>query len=399
MKILLVHNWYRSASPGGEDRVVDQEAAALAGSGHAVKLFERFSDDIVDWPLARKALVPVRVVWSDEARRSLVRVVRSWRPDVVHVHNTFPLMSPSVLYACRAESVPVVATLHNYGLVCASGVLYRDGHVCHDCVGRLPLPGVRHGCYRDSSVKTLPIAASLVAHRQAWRSMVAAYVFLSAAQRDIVGADGFPTHRLFVKHNFVGSAAPAPEPPEDEDIVVYAGRLAEPKGLPLLMAAWDRYTRSQVGARLRLVIAGAGPLDREVGAWAASRPSVELRGVLDPESCASLMAKARACVVPSQWQETFGLVVAEAMAVGVPPVAPAHGSFPELITDGVDGVLFRPGDAGHLAAIFYDIESDPERYRELGRAGSVTHQKRFTREANLKELLRIYRFAMQNPTG
>lgn len=374
---------------------MDQETDALRAEGHEVELFERFSDDIAAWPSTRKILVPLQVVWSDEVRRSLTRALQRWRPDIVHVHNTFPLLSPSVLYACRAEAVPVVATLHHYGLVCASGILFRDGSVCHDCVGRLPSSGVRHGCYRDSVAATVPLAASLVAHRRAWRKMVSAYVFLSAAQRDIIATDGFPLDRLFVKHNFV---APADETgAASDEVVVYAGRLAAAKGILLLMEAWDRHLVEAGSSRLRLAIAGAGPLEDKVSAWAATRSSVEWRGMLSPTDCASLVATARASVIPSQWQETFGLVVAESMAAGVPPVAPAHGSFPELITDGVDGVLFPPSNASALAAVFDEIESRPERYRALGQAARRTHRLRFSQGANVDELVRIYRFAIEDP--
>lgn len=396
MKVVVVHNRYRSGTPAGEDRVVDQELAALDAAGHVVERFERLSDDIGGWSPAQKALVPARVVWSDSTRRSLARLLRTSRPDVVHVHSVFPLMSPSVLYACRAASVPVVATVHHYGLVCASGALFRDGSVCHDCVGRHPLPGVRHGCYRDSTLATVPLAASLVAHRRSWRTMVSAWAFLSAAQRAIVAGDGFPAERLFVKHNFVdlptgGRARP-------DDIVVFAGRLTVAKGVPLLMAAWDRYA-SRPGSRLRLMVAGVGPLEDEVRRWAAGHPSVEWLGMLDRTECASLMARARACVVPSQWEEPFGLVVAESMAAGVPPIASSQGSLSELITDGVDGVLVPPGDPSRLAEAFVDLDTDPGRYEAMGEAARRTAERRFSRTANIEELVRIYRFAVDNPIG
>ena len=339
--------------------------------------------------------MPAQVVWSDEARRTLIRTLRSFRPDVVHVHNTFPLLSASVLYACRAQAVPVVATLHHYRLVCPSGDLFRDGAVCHDCVGRrLPLPGVLHGCY-SSVLATLPLATGLVAHRRAWRTLVSAYVFLSRAQRDIVAPNRLPAARLFVKPNFVPVQSAREAQPED--LVVYAGRLATSKGVPVLMQAWDRFTGATGERRLRLVIAGAGPLGDEVAAWSAARPSVDWTGMLDEDACASLLARARAVIVPSAWEETFGLVVVEAMASGVPAVAPAHGSFPELITDGVDGVLFEPGDPVALTSCLRDIDSNPERYAALGRAARRTYEQRFTREANVAQLRRIYEFAIAHP--
>ncbi len=397
MKVLVVHNRYRSASPSGEDRVVDQEAAALVACGHSVERFERFSDDIAGQSVLQKALLPGKVVWNDSVRRSLADVLRRFRPDVVHLHNTFPLMSPSVLYAARAERVPVVATMHHYRLVCPSGDLFRDGAVCHDCVGRLPVPAITHGCYRQSAVATVPLAVGSVVHRRAWRTMISAYVCLSHAQRDILAEDELPPERLFVKPNFVPNVSAAVSSPDD--FVVYAGRLAPTKGIPVLMEAWDRYRADANDGSLRLVIAGAGPLEREVSAWASTRPSVNWVGMLSRSDCASLMAHARLAVVPSLWEETFGLVVVEAMAAGVPSVASAHGSFPELITEGVDGVLVEPADPSALARVFRDVELRPERYVALGKAARRTYERRFAPEPNLRQLLEIYQFAIDNPVS
>ena len=394
----MVHNRYRSSSPGGEDRVVDQEVAALSSAHHDVERFERSSDEIAQRNLLGKALVSAEVVWSKQAQRSLAETLRGFRPDVVHVHNTFPLLSASVLYACRSEQVPVVATLHNYRLACASGDFFRNGTVCRDCVGRAPLPAIRHRCYRDSMLATIPLAAAVAGHRRAWRTMVAAYIFLSAAQRDMFIGDGFPLERLFVKPNFV------PDMPEHqrrdgatEDIAVYAGRLTEAKGVDLLMEAWDRYSLVAPGSRLRLILAGAGPLEHQVAIWAAARPTVDWVGMLSRPACAGLLARARAAIVPSRWAETFGLVAIEAMAAGVPPIAAAHGSFPELITDGDDGVLFEPGNASALSSVLRDVEENPARYEELGTAARRTYEERFASGPNVKRLVEIYQFAIEHP--
>ena len=164
MRILVAHNRYRSTAPSGENRVVDQERAALTGRGHDVELFERHSDEIEDWTALQKATLPARVIWNpDQPARPAAGAAR-FRPDVVHVHNTFPLLSPSVLYACRDAGVPVVVTLHNYKLLCASGDFFRDGAVCHDCAGGNPVPGWSHRCYRGSRLATVP---TVVAARRA----------------------------------------------------------------------------------------------------------------------------------------------------------------------------------------------------------------------------------------
>jgi glycosyltransferase involved in cell wall biosynthesis/SAM-dependent methyltransferase len=390
MKILIVHNRYRSASPSGENRVVDQETAALLRAGHEVEHFERMSDDIEDFTLREKTVIPGQVVWSPSAAREISKILGEFRPDVVHVHNVFPMISPSVLQACRRHLVPTVVTLHNYRLICPSGDLFRNGSICHDCVGRIPLPAVRHGCYRESATATIPLAIAGATQKRLWQTLPSAYIFISAAQRDLFSSMNLPHERSFVKHNLV---YPMESSTETESLVVYIGRLNEAKGLPLLMEAWDRADLKNT----KLVIAGGGPLEEEVAAWARSRPSVEAPGLLSRQECIALLGRARAAIVPSQWQEPFGLVIAEAMSASVPSIAPSHGSFPELITDGEDGALFPPGDVGSLAKLIGDVENDPSHWAELGRNAYATYSRRFEPEGNVRQLESIYRFAIEHP--
>jgi glycosyltransferase involved in cell wall biosynthesis len=395
MKVVLVHNRYRSAAPSGENRVVDTESAALAALGHEVIRFERSSDEIEHWPAAKKATLPARVIWNRESHHDLLATLRRHRPDVVHVHNTFPLLGAAALHACRSAGVPVVATIHNYKLACASGDFFRGGAVCHDCANGLPVRAVPRGCYRGSPVATAPLALAMTAHRHSWKSLVSAYVFISAAQRDLHAGLGLSPGRVFVRHNMIPHRDVAQQAPGP--VVVYAGRLDEAKGARLLMAGWDGYLARPDGAGLRLVIAGAGPLDQEVAAWAATRPSVEMLGQVSGQRCAELISGARAVLVPSAWEETFGLVVVEAMAAGVPPIATGHGSFTELITDGVDGVLFPPGDAGALGRVIADVAANPARYQLLGKQARVAYEQRFDPQQSLGHLLEIYRFAIAHP--
>jgi glycosyltransferase involved in cell wall biosynthesis len=395
MKILLVHNRYRSGAPSGENRVVEQEGAALAALGHEVTRFDRGSDDIEQWPLVKKATLPARIVWNPETFRDLKAALRAQRPDVVHLHNTFPLLSAAALYACRAARVPVVATIHNYKLTCANGAYFRDGAVCHDCAEGLPLPGLRHGCYRDSVAATAPVVTALMAHRRAWRSLVSAYIFISRSQRELLRGFRFPDDRVFVRYNLI----PFRERPQvpKSPLVVYAGRLDEPKGVRVLMAGWDRYLETSGDSGLRLAIAGGGPLGEEVAVWAAARPSVTLTGTLSSEDCADLISRARAVLLPSAWEETFGLVAVESMAAGVPPIAAAHGSFAELITPSVDGMLFSPGDPEALAFAIADVERNPEDYEGYGEAARKTFEQCFDPERSVADLLDIYRYAITHP--
>jgi glycosyltransferase involved in cell wall biosynthesis len=232
-------------------------------------------------------------------------------------------------------------------------------------------------------------------HRQAWASLVSAYIFISAAQRELLRPAGFPASRAFVRYNLIprrGRPLTTRTP-----TVVYAGRLDEPKGVRLLMAGWDAYLAGSPGPGLKLVVVGAGPLSDEVAAWAASRPSVEMNGLVSTERCAELIGQARAVVLPSVWEETFGLVAVEAMAAGVAPIAAGHGSFTELITPGENGTLFTPGDPAALSLAIADVDRSPERYEAYGDQARKTYEQRFDPERAMTELLGIYRFAISNP--
>ncbi|WP_410595920.1 glycosyltransferase family 4 protein [Amycolatopsis sp. lyj-23] len=387
MKVLVVHNRYRSEQPSGENNVVDAEVTLLAEGGHQVSLFERRSDDIAAMPLPRKAAVPLMVPWNSAVRKELAGRLRAWRPDVVHIHNTFPLLSPSVVAACADAGVPAVATLHNYTMVCPPGTLHRDGRICTECVGGAPLPAVQHGCYRGSSAATLPMAASMVANRRRWWTGVSRFFCISAAQRDLLVSAGMPGERMAVKHNFVTD--PGVRRTGEGKHVLFLGRVTEEKGVGLLMRAWERLDGA---LGLPLVIAGTGPMQDEVAAWAAGRPDVSYVGLQNKAECRALTADAVAVVAPSTWLEAFGLVVVEAMAAGVPTVAAAHGAFPELVDDGVTGLLHVPNDEASLADRLRAVVGD--RNRDMGDAARVRYEKDFTPAVGLDRLIAGYEAAI-----
>ncbi|MGW4057301.1 glycosyltransferase [Amycolatopsis sp. NPDC004747] len=388
MKVLVVHNRYRSEQPSGENNVVDAEVTLLADGGHQVSLFERRSDDIAAMPLPRKAAVPLMVPWNPAVRKELAARLRSSRPDVVHIHNTFPLLSPSVVAACADAGVPAVATLHNYTMVCPPGTLHRDGRICTECVGGSPLPAVKHGCYRGSSAATLPMAASMVANRRRWWTGVSRFFCISAAQRDLLVSAGMPGERMVVKHNFVTD--PGVRRTGAGKHVLFLGRVTEEKGVGLLMRAWERLDGA---LGVPLVIAGTGPMQDEVAAWATGRADVSYVGLQNKAECRALTADAVAVVAPSTWLEAFGLVVVEAMAAGVPTVAAAHGAFPELVDDGVTGLLHVPNDAASLADRLRAVVGD--RNGDMGDAARVRYEKDFTPAVGLDRLIAGYEAAIE----
>jgi len=398
MKILIAHSRYRSAAPSGENAIVDEEALLLRSAGHEVVSFERASDTIAQLPFPRRAALPVRSVWNPSVRRTLTDLLLAEQPDVMHVHNTFPMLSPSVLDAARDTGIPVVATLHNYKLLCASGDFFREGRPCHACAGGSLAPALAHGCYRGSHAAAVPVVAGLATNRERWRRRVAAYLFISQSQRDLMRGLALPQDRVFVRHHGVAvPEIPAPRASGRERRVAYAGRLDEAKGVPLLLAAWETFREAEPTARLRLVIAGDGPLGPLVRSWAARRPEVEYVGALSRAEARGVLASSLAAVVPSAWEETFGLAAVEAMAAGTVPLLPAHGSFPELVSDGVDGVLFAPGSSAALAAAFAAVDRQPAQHVLLGWTARTTHRARFTPEVALAGLMNVFDFAIEHP--
>jgi glycosyltransferase involved in cell wall biosynthesis len=391
LRVLVVHSRYRSEQPSGENNVVDQEVSLLADAGHQVDVFERRSDDIAAMSPLGKAMVPLRVPWNPAVRNELAERLRADRPDVVHIHNTFPLLSPSVVAACGDAGVPAVATLHNYTMICAPGTLYRDGRLCADCVGSTPLPAVRHGCYRGSSLATVPLAVSQIVNRRRWWSGITRFFCISAAQRAILVSAGMPAQRLVVKHNFVPDPGVRRSGPGAH--ILYLGRMAQGKGVPLLMAAWDEITAAG-GLGLPLMLAGAGPMQDEVARWAHNRDDVRYTGMLSQADCQEIIARSAAVVVPSAWLEPFGLVVVEAMAAGVPAVATAHGAFVELIDDGVTGLLHQPGDHESLAECLRRIVASPELNRKMGEAARCRYEQDFTPAVGLQRLVAGYTAAI-----
>jgi glycosyltransferase involved in cell wall biosynthesis len=363
----------------------------LTDAGHRVTRFERRSDDIASMSLLAKASVPLKVTWNAAVRAELTALLHKERPDVVHIHNTFPLVSPSVVAACADADIPAVATLHNYRQVCPQGNLYRNGQICMDCVGKFPLPALRHGCYRGSRLATLPVTVNMVANRHRWWSGVVSFFCVSDTQKKILIEAGMPAQRLVVKHHFVPDPGIRRTRPGQH--VLYLSRMDEAKGVRLLMAAWDLIATSG-GIEMPLVLAGAGPLGGELTRWARDREDVQYRGLQSKAECRELTTRAAVLVMPSLLMESFGLVLVEAMAAAVPAVATAHGGCADLIEDQVTGMLHRPGDAASLADCLRRAVADVDGNLALGNAARRRYERCFTPEVGLAALVAGYEGAI-----
>ncbi len=379
MKILLLHNYYQQ--PGGEDVVLANEMSLLEANGHEVETYLVDNDDIRDMSAPA---VAAGTIWSRRSYRRIRERVRQFQPTVAHFHNTLPLISPAGFHAARAEGAAVVQTLHNYRLACPGTTLFRDGHVCEDCLGKLPWRGVLHGCYRNSRLQTGGVAAMLATHRmlRTWTRKVDLYIALTAFARDKLLATGLRADRVVVKPNFLAGNVDVPDGSDGpRQGGLFVGRLSAEKGISPMLEAWR-----SLNVPLRLV--GSGPLDAQVRNTGVA--SVEILGAQPREEVAALMRQAQFLVVPSVWYEGFPMVVVEAYAHGLPVIASRLGSLAEVVDDQVTGLHVNPGDPDDLAAKVAWAVSNSDRMREMGRNAQRRFQERYTADTNLRLLLACY---------
>ena len=381
MRVMLLHNTYQH--PGGEDQVFAAEGALLEERGHDVERFT-ISNDLING-MSRTALA-ASTIWNRDSYRTLRARFRATRPDVAHFHNTFPLLSPSALSAARDEGVPVVQTLHNYRLLCVNALLFRDGHICNDCLGhRVPWQGVAHGCYRGSRLASGAVATMIALHRArgTWMNDVDVYIALTEFARRTFIAGGLPADRIVVKPNFVH-----PDPGLGDasgNFALFVGRLVPEKGIRTLIDAWQH-----IGVKVPLRIVGDGPLAPEVAAAAAQCAGITWLGRHPRAEVLALMRAATLLIFPSTWYEGFGMTVAEALAVGLPVVASRVGGMAALIDDGRTGVHFPPGDAAALADRVRWAIDNPARLAEMRLEARAESLERYTGERNYDLLLGIY---------
>ncbi|HEY8473507.1 MAG TPA: glycosyltransferase [Natronosporangium sp.] len=328
MRVVVAHNRYRSAQPSGENRIVDTEIEQLSAAGVEVIPFLRSSDDIPAMPVTGKALLPVSPLWNPGAARELAALIRARRPDVLHLHNPYPLLSPWLIRTAHRHGLPVVHTVHNYRQVCASGIYYREIGICHDCRGRwLGVPAVAHRCYRGSRAQSAVMAVTLAAHRPTWRS-VDRFIALTAAIATHLQEYGVPADRIVVKPNAVPD--PGPPAPLGDGFLFASGRLVPEKGLSLLLEAWRRHPEGALGT---LRIAGDGPQRPLAEQAAADRTDVVYLGPLDPAGVRAAMRDSAVVLATPVWHDVLPTVVIEALAAGRPVLGTALGGIPYLVGD------------------------------------------------------------------
>ena len=391
MKVLLVHNFYISTSPSGEDSVFAEEKELLLRHGIKIKTYERHNDDIVRLSKSERLGIPSQLIWSQKTYGELKRLIEVEDPDIAHFHNIFYLISPSAYYACKKLGVPVVQTLHNFRMYCVNGLLTRDGRVCEACVKKLPWRGVAYGCYSQSRLHSFSVALMQTFHRLAgtWRNKVDAYIALTEFGRKKHIEFGLPEDKVFVKPNFLQNP---PEPKySNNGYAIFLGRFSLEKGVNTLIDACG-ILQSNFHNHFIVKALGDGPLKKSLQVKCKDNKilNIEFTGRRSFSECMELLKGAQFMVMPSISYENFPMTIREAFACGKPVIASRLGAMAELVEDGKTGILFKPGSPNDLAAKIKWMLDNKDACVEMGKNARAEFEAKYTADKNYEILMGIY---------
>ena len=381
MKVVLLHNRYQHL--GGEEIVLQQEYELLSLNTHHVTCAILKNDLLKGVFLKIEAAL--HTACSPTGFKFAKDAIAIAKPDIVHVHNFFPLLTPSVYDACIEAGVPVVQTLHNYRTICANALFLRKGRVCEKCRTGSPWQAVLHRCYRKSLAGSWALANMIAYHRkrQTWQKKANRFISLTEFSRGKFISVGFPPEKIVVKPNFVE------DPLRSKNLVhhshngkaLFVGRLSPEKGVDILIKAWRKIHYS-------LEIAGTGPLFSELKKNAPD--NITFLGQLSKEEVIHKMMESSFLIMPSICYEGFPLVIVEAFACGLPVVASRLGSMEEIIQDGITGMHFKAGNADDLAEKVNAMFASPERLIQMGINARNEYEAKYTPEKNYELLMGIY---------
>lgn len=394
MKVLVAHNYYQQ--PGGEDATCEQECKLLERAGHQVVVYRRSNKEIEGFTAWRRLRLSADTIWNERSRQDFLALLRRERPDVVHVHNTFVVISPSIFSACREAAVPVVQTVQNYRLFCPAATFFRDGRICEECLDHGLWRGVRHACYHHSHAATAVVALMIAINRRrrTWPGSVDRIIAVTNFSRRKMVEAGLLDEQVVVKPNFV-----YPDPGEGSgprDYALFVGRLSPEKRVNVLLTAW-----SKLREPIPLLIAGGGPEQRalEEQAQRSGLTQVQFLGQVPRAKTIAAMQAARFLVFPSEWYEGFPVTICEAFACGTPVICSRLGAMEEVVEDRSTGLHFTPGDAIELAEKVAWAWNHPVEVREMGQAARREFQAKYTADSNYPILMGIYEGARARRNG
>lgn len=383
--ILIVHNYYQI--PGGEDIVVANEKKMLEEHGHKVVLYCRNNTELKQMSKLQKLLLPVTTIFNPKTYKKIKKLIKDEKIEVVHVHNTLNLISPSVYYAARTMKVPVVQTVHNFRLLCPNATFYRDGHICEDCVQHGLKCAIKHNCYRGSRIQTLACVLSISLHRMMGIYGKLNYICLTAFNKEkLLSIKQIHDERVFVKPNFVESVGDFIPEKKRENQIIFAGRLDKLKGIDILLEAWKWMGDNAP----KLIVCGTGPMEN----WCKdfifnNKVNAELRGFVPNTEARKLIANSKALILPTQWYEGFPMSIVEAFSAGTPVVCSDLGNSGSVVEEGITGCKFK-------ADSLEELINAVDRCFGLCESTWEEYNAKYTERHNYDELNRIYQIIQLN---
>ena len=395
LKVLIVHNSYKQR--GGEDIVVDNEVQMLRDAGYNVYEYRRTNAEISEFGLIRKLVLPLNVIFSLKTYTEIKRIIQKENIDIVHVHNTIMLISPSVYYAAKKLRCPVVQSVHNFRFMCPNGFMLRNNRVCEDCMnGNLAL-SVYYKCYRNSYLQSLCLALSLSFHKKMKIYEKLRYLCLTEFNKSKLqewferNGMQIDSKKIVVKPNFVTEIKEECEI-ENEltkyPYFLFVGRLSREKGVDVLLEAWKIYKETEE-SEYRLLICGTSiDGDNTYGSYDAEKLKIYWLGQQKYDRVAKLMQNAQAVVVPSVWYEGQPMTVSEAFSNGCPVIGSDIGNIRQHIKPGYNGMLFKLNDSDSLKECFKLL--DDEQRKTLSEGALETYLQKFTKDINFQILNTVY---------
>jgi len=382
MRILIVHNYYKI--PGGEDTVVDNESRLLSQKGHKVYFYKRNNEEMAHYGRLRKLMLPIDTIFSLKSYKEVLDIIDMKKIDIVHVHNTVCVISPSIYYAAFKRGVPVVQTIHNFRLICPGASLSRNGKICEECAGKSLFHAARYGCYRNSRMNTFAVATMESIHKWIGTYHKLNYICLTEfnkkqllkmnARKEYINPDN-----VYVKPNFVVCHREMIPFNKRKNQIVYAGRLDPTKGIRLLFHAWKAIDEYE------LIVCGTGPEE----AWCkkfiknSHISNIQMLGFVPNSEVIEIIADSKALILPTQWYEGFPMVLVESFSCGTPVLGSDIGNVNDIIVEGQNGLHFNHASAKDMVRAVKQLGDMCSSTREVS-------QTFYSAEANYGILMNIY---------
>jgi len=385
LKILQVHNHYQERT-GGEFITAEMDKLLLESHGHKVIRYIRNNDEINNYGILKKIFLFVNTIWSVESYKEISKILDKERPDILHMHNFFPLISPSVLYAAGKRKIPVVWTLNNYRLICAEGQFLRDKHVCEICLTKSRWNSVKYKCYRNSRLASFVTVFMNKLHALlgTWKNKVDLFIPLTEFGKNIFIKGGIDKRKIAIKPNIIFPELDKRDESIIEDYALFLGQFSQKKGVEMLVSVWK-------DINYKLIMAGSGVFLERLKVQAKKENSnIEFLGAIPHSKAIELLKKANFLLLPSLHNEGFPLVLSEALALGVPIITSNTGPLPELVEHLKNGLLIRPGDEIDLKEKIQFAFDNKKLILEMGKNSRKLYERKYNIHQNYDILMNIY---------